>query len=164
MDSKEEFFMEEPIKINVTEDNHNAASHNQTVKIKVTEDAGTGRFDAPFEDVTSSDFPDSTTAHRSGVSNLLEQAARLSFNLMSVPLNLLPSKSRYHAKNSIREGVLSFKVLVDDVTEALDRNLSQSMERDRANQPRPAFDNEIPPAQTASETLVEEVGDDKRAI
>ncbi len=153
--------MEKPIEIKVIEDNHKDA-----VKIKVTEEAaGSSNFDTPFEDVTSSGYVDSARTNKSGVSNLIEQAARLSFNLISIPLNLLPSQSRYHAKNSIREGVLSFKVLVDDVTSALDRNLSHSMERDQASNPRRAVaQNEIPPAQPVSETSVEEASDADKAI
>jgi hypothetical protein len=60
------------------------------------------------------------------VANLVGQLGRLSFNLMALPLNLLPSQSRYHAKNSLREGFMAFKSLVDEVATGIDESIART--------------------------------------
>ncbi len=67
-----------------------------------------------------------------GVANLVGQLGRLSFNLMALPLNLLPSQSRYHAKNSLREGFMAFKSLVDEVAVGIDESVARSMKSAKA--------------------------------
>jgi hypothetical protein len=96
------------------------------VKIKVSEPDA---LDEPIEEFDNV----GRAAGRAigGVGNLLGQVVRLQFGLVSLPLNLLPAKSRYHAKNSVREGFLAIKTLVDDVTNGIDSGLSRALERDR---------------------------------
>jgi hypothetical protein len=45
---------------------------------------------------------------------------------MALPLNLLPGQSRYHAKNSLREGFMAFKSLVDEVATSIDESVARS--------------------------------------
>lgn len=100
------------------------------VKVKVTDDAVKVKVndaDEPFEEFDGVEF------NRAGVGNFVTQVGRLYFNVLTLPVNLLPRRSRYHAKNSIREGFLSFKALVEEVTEGIDRSLNRSLERDKAN-------------------------------
>lgn len=79
------------------------------------------------------------------VGNLTKQVVRLQFGLLTLPLNLLPSRSRYHAKNAVREGFLSFKTLVDEITNGIDEGLRGSLDRDRV-WASDSMDETIPPA------------------
>ncbi len=103
---------------------------DEGVKVKVN-DPSYRAFEEPVEEFTGADFDRTARSVGGGVSNLVGQVGRLYLNVLTLPLNLLPSRSRYHAKNSIREGFLSFKVLVDDVTGAIDDGLNRSLRRDR---------------------------------
>lgn len=116
----------------------------ESVKIKVN-DPTARVYDEPIEEFTVDDFDRSARSVGNGVGNLVGQVGRLYFNVLTLPLNLLPRRSRYHAKNSIREGFLSFKVLVDDVTDSIDRGLSRSLERDKLHVDD-VLDETIPPA------------------
>jgi hypothetical protein len=114
--------MDDPIKVKVED--------NGGVKVKVNE-PGVRAYEEPIEEFDGVDFDRTARNVGGGVANLVGQVGRLYFNVLTLPLNLLPSRSRYHAKNSIREGFLSFKVLVDDVTGAIDDGLTRSLRRDR---------------------------------
>ncbi len=97
------------------------------VKIRVTEPGIMG--DEPIEEFDNIGVGVRRTA--GGVADVVSQVVRLGFGVATLPLNLLPNRSRYHAKNSIREGFLAVKTLIDDVTDGIDTGLSRSMERDR---------------------------------
>lgn len=111
------------------------------IKIKVNDPAFNA--DDPVEEF-SADVGNTAENVVGTVGNIAKQVVRLQFGLLTLPLNLLPSRSRYHAKNAVREGFLSFKTLVDDLTTGIDEGLRSSLERDRvwAND---VTDN-IPPA------------------
>lgn len=109
------------------------------VKIRVTEPDYMG--DEPIEEFEN--VGRSASRAIGGVGNLVGQVVRLQFGLLTLPLNLLPARSRYHAKNAVREGFLTFKSLVDEVTNGIDDGLSRSMERDRV---RVGMRGDIPPA------------------
>lgn len=114
------------------------------IKIKVN-DPTIGIGDDPVEEIDPA-YPGSAANNVVGtVGNLAKQVVRLQFGLLTLPLNLLPSRSRYHAKNSIREGFLSFKSLVDEITTGIDDGLRSSLDSDRvwANN---GVDETIPPA------------------
>lgn len=95
------------------------------VKIKVIDET-------PEETPETLDELDSAQFKKGGVTNLVTQAGRLYFNVLTLPVNLLPRRSRYHAKNSLREGLLSLKSLVEEVGEGIDRSLKRSIDRDEA--------------------------------
>lgn len=87
------------------------------------------------EDLTLEDYdhrPDN--AADPDVANLVGQLGRLGFNLMALPLNLLPTQSRYHAKNSLREGFMAFKSLVDEVATGIDESIVRT--RQAATSPK----------------------------
>ncbi len=133
--------MDDPsIKVKATDDG---------VKIRVNE-PGVRATEEPIEEFSTMDF-DRGRGGVGGVGNLVGQVGRLYFNVLTLPLNLLPRRSRYHAKNSIREGFLSFKTLIDDVTGSIDDGLNRSLQRDRLRMDdyddviRPA-DNVVRPA------------------
>ncbi len=65
------------------------------------------------------------------VGNLVKQVARLQFGLLTLPLNILPTNSRYHAKKAIHEAFLAVKTLVDDVNNGIEHTLTHSMDRDK---------------------------------
>src|SRR5689334_3311968 len=96
---------------------------DEGVKIRVTEADVMG--DEPIEEFENIGRSASRTI--GGVGNLVGQVVRLQFGLLTLPLNLLPARARYHAKNSVREGFLAVKTLVDEVTEGIDEGLSRSM-------------------------------------
>src|SRR4051812_27315956 len=109
--------MDETIKVRVVDDSD---------KIKVVEDVTpveglNNAEELRLEDTT---LPGNSTAP--DVANLVGQLGRLSFNLMALPLNLLPGQSRYHAKNSLREGFMAFKSLVDEVAVGIDESVSRA--------------------------------------
>ena len=114
--------MDDTIKVKVEDDGG--------VKVKVNE-PGVRAYEEPIEEFDGVDFDRTARNVGGGVANLVGQVGRLYFNVLTLPLNLLPSRSRYHAKNSIREGFLSFKVLIDDVTGSIDDGLTRSLKRDR---------------------------------
>ncbi|HEX2913245.1 MAG TPA: hypothetical protein VH186_20755 [Chloroflexia bacterium] len=114
------------------------------VKIKVNE-PGTPFEDEPIEEFTTADFDRSARSVGTGAANLVGQVGRLYLNVLTLPLNLLPAKSRYHAKKSLREGFLSVKTLVDEVNNTIDHTLTRSMERDRLRM-NDLEDEVIPPA------------------
>lgn len=78
------------------------------------------------EELPLEDFSRGENSTDPDVANLVGQLGRLSFNLMALPLNLLPSQSRYHAKNSLREGFMAFKSLVDEVATGIDESIARS--------------------------------------
>jgi len=112
------------------------------IKIRVTEPDLMG--DEPIEEFDNLGREARRTV--GGVGNLVGQVVRLQFGLLTLPLNLLPTRSRYHAKNAIREGFLAIKSLVDEVTEGIDNGLSRSMQRDNMRVSLDLDDNTIPPA------------------
>lgn len=80
------------------------------------------------------------------VANLVSQLGRLSFNLMALPLNLLPGQSRYHAKNSLREGFMAFKSLVDEAAVGIDESVSRAQKAAKATKIKVEESPEIKPA------------------
>ncbi len=114
----------------------------EEIKIKVTEPDLMG--DEPIEEFDN--IGRETRRAVGGVGNLIGQVIRLQFGLLTLPLNLLPEKSRYHAKNSVREGFLAIKSLVDEVTDGIDDGLNRSMDRDRMRVSSMRMDDDIPPA------------------
>ncbi len=84
-----------------------------------------------------------------GVANLVGQLGRLSFNLMALPLNLLPGQSRFHAKNSLREGFMAFKSLVDEVAVGIDESVARSMKSAKATKIKIEETPDIKPAKEA---------------
>jgi hypothetical protein len=111
------------------------------VKIKVT-DSG-GRAEEPVEEFQGN-FASTTRSLGGGVVSLAGQVARLGFGVATLPLNLLPARSRYHAKNAVKEGFLTVKVLVDDVADFVDETLTRSMERDKTRASMDDLDGDIP--------------------
>ncbi len=78
------------------------------------------------EDLNLEDYDRPANSADPDVANLVGQIGRLGFNLMALPLNLLPVQSRYHAKNSLREGFMAFKSLVDEVATGIDESIARS--------------------------------------
>ena len=105
---------------------------DETIRVNTADDTGPIiESAAPAQDPLSDELPleDYNRAENStgpDVANLVGQFGRLSFNLMALPLNLLPSQSRYHAKNSLREGFMAFKSLVDEVATGIDESMARS--------------------------------------
>ena len=114
----------------------------EDVKIKVNEPGV--RVEEPIEEFTGN-FADTTRSLGGGVVNLAGQVARLGFGVATLPLNLLPARSRYHAKKAVKEGFLTVKVLVDDVNNFVEDTLNRSMERDKVRASMDDLDD-IPPA------------------
>jgi hypothetical protein len=65
------------------------------------------------------------------VGNVLKQVFRFQVGVATLPLNLLPSKSRYHAKNAIKEGFLTVRALVDGINDGIEDTLNKSLEKDK---------------------------------
>jgi hypothetical protein len=89
-----------------------------------------------------------------GVGSVIGSVGRLAFNVATLPINLLPSRSRYHAKNSIREGFLSVKTFLEDVTGAIDDELSRSVSRDKVRMEIRMEEEDIPPAARRSSPML----------
>jgi hypothetical protein len=104
----------------------------EEIKINVS-DPSLG-IDDPLEEIKpASDGLGSTGGNLIGsVGNLTKQVVRLQFGLLTLPFNLLPSRSRYHAKNALHEGFLSLKVLLDELSTGIDEGLRASLEHDKA--------------------------------
>lgn len=114
--------MDETIRVNTADDISPIPETGTTIDTTpLLESATPGSDELPLEDVSRSE--NSTDPD---VANLVGQIGRLSFNLMALPLNLLPSQSRYHAKNSLREGFMAFKSLVDEVATGIDESIART--------------------------------------
>ena len=114
---------------------------DETIRVKIMDDSERIReleAETPFtvqdsgEELNLEDNNLPGNSADPGVANLVGQLGRLSFNLMALPLNLLPSQSRYHAKNSLREGFMAFKSLVDEVAVGIDESVARSMKSAKA--------------------------------
>lgn len=66
------------------------------------------------------------------VGNFVKQVVRLEFGLLTLPLNLLPTKSRFHAKNAIKESFLTIRSAVDEINNSIENGLNRSLDRDKA--------------------------------
>ncbi len=66
------------------------------------------------------------------VGNFVKQVVRLQFGLVTLPLNILPAKSRYHAKNTIKEGFLTVRSAIDQINNSIENGLNRTIERDKA--------------------------------
>lgn len=110
---------------------------DETIRVKIVDDSVTireiedGAPAAEELNLEDANLP-SSNATDPGVANLVGQLGRLSFNLMALPLNLLPSQSRYHAKNSLREGFMAFKSLVDEVAVGIDESVARAQKSSKA--------------------------------
>jgi hypothetical protein len=114
--------MDETIRVNTADDTNPVLETSTTIDANpILESAPSVSDELPFEDESRSE--NSTDPD---VANLVGQLGRLSFNLMALPLNLLPSQSRYHAKNSLREGFMAFKSLVDEVATGIDESIART--------------------------------------
>ncbi len=98
------------------------------VKIKVNEP---GRTVEEAVEEFEGDFVGTSRSIGGGIGNLVGQVGRLYVGLLTLPINLLPAKSRVHAKNAIKEGFLTVKVLVDDINDGIENVLDRSLQRDR---------------------------------
>lgn len=117
----------------------------EDIKIKVNEPGA--RVEEPIEEFAGN-FADTTRSLGGGVASLVGQVARLGFGVATLPLNLLPARSRYHAKNAVKEGFLTVKVLVDDVNNFVEDTLTRSMDRDKVRASLDDLDDEVPPARS----------------
>ncbi len=115
----------------------------EDIKIKVNE-PGT-RVDEPIEEFVG-DFAGTTRSVGGGVASLVGQVGRLYIGVLTLPLNLLPARSRYHAKNAVKESFLTIKVLVDEINHSIEHSLDRSLERDKVRVSMDDLDDEIPPA------------------
>ncbi len=102
----------------------------ESVRVKVTETRT--EAEAPVDEFERISNP--TPKAVRGLGRMASRMADFQFGLMSMPLNLLPEGTRYHFKNSLREGILAFKTLVDEVADGVENGLNQSMERDKIRQ------------------------------
>lgn len=129
--------MDETIKVRVVDDSD---------KIKVVDDVVPveGLNNAEELNLEDSTLPGNSTAP--DVANLVSQLGRLSFNLMALPLNLLPGESRYHAKNSLREGFMAFKSLVDEIAVGIDESVSRAQKAARSTKVKVEEAADIKPA------------------
>jgi hypothetical protein len=66
------------------------------------------------------------------VTNVVKQVVRLQFGLVTLPLKVLPAKSRYHAKNTLKEGFLTVRSAIDGINNAIENGLTRSIDRDKA--------------------------------
>jgi hypothetical protein len=134
--------MDETIRVKIVDDSD---------KIRVTETETTPPANATLpetgEELNLEDYNRPANSTDPGVANLVGQVGRLSFNLMALPLNLLPGQSRYHAKNSLREGFMAFKSLVDEVASSIDESIARSQKPDKLKTATPAENPTVPPAQ-----------------
>lgn len=113
---------------------------DETIRVSTADDTGgipeevLAAEPAQFggEDLTLEDYDRSANSTNPDVANLVGQVGRLGFNLMALPLNLLPGQSRYHAKNSLREGFMAFKSLVDEVATGIDESIARSRQAAKA--------------------------------
>ena len=80
--------------------------------------------------------------------NAANQVLRLQFGLVSVPVNLLPRRARRHARTALDETYLTFKVLIEDVSDALDNGLggTDTRRRSRSRSVLVEDADDIPPA------------------
>lgn len=107
---------------------------DETIRVNTADDTGAipegiqapGPAQSEVEDLNLEDNNPAANTTDPDVANLVGQVGRLSFNLMALPLNLLPAQSRYHAKNSLREGFMAFKSLVDEVATGIDESIARS--------------------------------------
>lgn len=125
--------MDETIRVNTVDDT------NPIIESAAAEPAQVA------EELPLEDFSRGENSTDPDVANLVGQLGRLSFNLMALPLNLLPSQSRYHAKNSLREGFMAFKSLVDEVATGIDESIARSrrnsgLDKIKVEEKRPAPD------------------------
>ena len=105
---------------------------DETIRVNTADDTGAIPEITPepgktgVEDLNLEDYDRAANSTNPDVANLVGQIGRLGFNLMALPLNLLPGQSRYHAKNSLREGFMAFKSLVDEVATGIDESIARS--------------------------------------
>ena len=114
---------------------------DETIKV-IVEDTGdairvTEIHDIPLDDDDDDELIEEVTDFNrpsrkpSNAASVAGQVGQFYFSALMLPLNLLPDRARYHAKNSIREGFLSFKALVEEVNTAIDDGLARSINKDR---------------------------------
>lgn len=131
--------MDETIRVKIVDDSD---------KIKVTGPETPAIPQAGGEELNLEDYNRPANASDPGVANLVGQFGRLSFNLMALPLNLLPGQSRYHAKNSLREGFMAFKSLVDEVALSIDESIARSQQTKKSKVSKFGETPNIPSAMT----------------
>jgi hypothetical protein len=130
--------MDETIRVKIVDDSD---------KIRVTETPAAS--EVSDEELNLEDDSLRGNASDPGVANLVGQLGRLSFNVLALPLNLLPGQSRYHAKNSLREGYMAFKSLVDEVAVSIDESVArskQSVKSSKSTKIKVEETTDIPPA------------------
>jgi hypothetical protein len=66
------------------------------------------------------------------VTNFVKQVVRLQFGLVTLPLKVLPAKTRYHAKNTLKEGFLTVRSAFDGINNTIENGLTRSIEHDKA--------------------------------
>jgi hypothetical protein len=144
--------MDETIRVKIVDDSD---------KIGVTEPETTSPANATIpesgEELNLEDYNRPANSSDPGVANLVGQVGRLSFNLMALPLNLLPGQSRYHAKNSLREGFMAFKSLVDEVASSIDESIARS-QKPKVKVTTSQGNSNISPADTDYSDDAEKIG------
>jgi hypothetical protein len=146
--------MDETIRVKIVDDSD---------KIGVTEPETTSPDNATIpesgEELNLEDYNRPANSSDPGVANLVGQVGRLSFNLMALPLNLLPGQSRYHAKNSLREGFMAFKSLVDEVASSIDESIARSQKPGKVKITTTAENSNNSPANTDISGDAEKIGE-----
>lgn len=136
--------MDETIHVNTADD-----TGKIPVQSQAPEPAQLGGEDLILED------PDrSANSTDPDVANLVGQIGRLGFNMMALPLNLLPGQARYHAKNSLREGFMAFKSLVDEVATGIDESVARTRQAANPTKVKIADNSNIPPTNSGDDDVV----------
>lgn len=78
--------------------------------------------EVPIDNLLEEDIPQT---RGNTITNLVGSTFRLGYGVATFPLNILPANSRVHAKNAVREAFLTVKVLIDDVTNGIDKTLTR---------------------------------------
>ena len=84
----------------------------------------------PLEELDGIDFKINGNLFKTA-NKIVQQVVRLQFGIVTLPLNLLPAKPRYYAKNTLHEGFLVVRSLVDDVANSIDAGLTRGLDKDK---------------------------------
>jgi hypothetical protein len=71
-----------------------------------------------------------TSAAASSVESLIKQLIRLQLDIVTLPLTILPTKTRTLAIDTFRQAFKTVRTVVDDFSDTIDKTLTKTLEKE----------------------------------